>query len=369
VSTNRRNLRRSGLSLAAAVLAAGAALYAATPASADQSTKHDVRFGGSDRYATAAQLFGQFGNRSIAVVVSGENFPDALSSSFVGLNASAALGKGADPSGVLLTRKNTLPDVTKTALIKSGVARVIILGGTGSVSKNVANAIGSIKVSNYPLNGPIKVTRYGGADRYETNLKANNGAVDTSSPESQRSTVLMASGENFPDALATGPIAWRKNYPLILTNGKTLGSDQTKQLDIFKPSRVVIVGGTSAVSSSVESAIKNRGISVTRVAGTNRQDTAARVASWATTTLGFGSVAGISTGLGFSDALAAGPVLGLKNATLLLSSNADKLGSATADYLRSKPASSSGITELIAIGGPSVVSDDLMAVAANAVGG
>jgi hypothetical protein len=338
-----------------------------------------VRFGGSDRYATAAQLFGQFGNRSIAVIVSGENFPDALSSSFVGLNASSALGKGDDPSGVLLTRKKTLPDVTKAALIKYGIARVVILGGTGSVSKNVAEEIGGvpdghggfdggIKVSGNPANGTIAVLRYGGSDRYETNYFANRGAVDTSSTQSQRQTVLVASGEDFPDALATGPLAWKKNYPLILTHGGGLTPDQTKQLDIFKPSRVIIVGGTSAVSSGVEGDIGARVGTVIRIAGTNRQDTAARVASYAKSSLGFGSVAGISTGLGFSDALAAGPVLGLLNATLLLSNSANELGPSTTAYLHSQPASSSGITQLIAIGGTAVVSDSMMARAANAVG-
>jgi hypothetical protein len=135
---------------------------------------------------------------------------------------------------------------------------------------------------------------------------------------------------------------------------------------------VVIAGGTSSVSQAVEDSITAKGITVSRVAGATRFSTATAIATWATegigtsgflsTPLGFGSTAGVSTGFGFADALASGPVLGNNKAALLLTSGANDPSADTTVYLGDKDVkvASDGVSNLVAIGGTDVVSTPLM---------
>ncbi len=99
------------------------------------ATSGDVqRISGSDRYETSAKLAG-FYPRGVDVVylTTGENFPDAL--------ASAARG-GTDSAPVLLTRRYSLPDSTKEALIDLQPDRIVFVGGTTAVSSGVEDSVG-----------------------------------------------------------------------------------------------------------------------------------------------------------------------------------------------------------------------------------
>ncbi len=193
-----------------------------------------------------------------------------------------------------------------------------ITGGTGAVSTAVENQVKALHVSNNPSNAFINVIRLGGHDRYDTNKVVNENNFQSAN------TVLLASGNGFADALALGPIAYRNNYPLILTGGQTLGSTETTQLNDFNPTNVVIAGGLGVVSQAMEDSLKAKGYNVARLAGQDRTLTAAAVATWASTGIdGATGIAGqdqgfdsdtvyITTGEMFADALSAGPVAGLE---------------------------------------------------------
>ncbi len=72
-------------------------------------------------------------------------------------------------TGILLTDPNTLPLSTKNAILNRDVTNVAIIGGYASVSKAIEDQIAAIKVGGTN----IAVTRYAGADRYETNAAVN----------------------------------------------------------------------------------------------------------------------------------------------------------------------------------------------------
>lgn len=338
---------------------------------------YDARTGGTDRYATSVALFKSFGNVNDAVLSSGVNFPDALSANYLA---------GRLQTGTLLTTPNTLPSVVRQAIFGAGVKTVYITGETGAVSALVESQIEAMHVGNVPTAAFITVVRLGGANRYATNKLVNEFNFPT--PANLKNTVLLATGKNFADALTAGPIASKKLFPLILTQGVTLGASETTQLSDFHPTNVVIAGGTGVVSQAIEDSLKTQGYKVLRLAGVDRTLTAAKVATWATDGIddslghtgtginapqGFDSTtAYITTGSNFADALSAGPVAGAANHVIMPSNSATSLGAGIPLYLGSKTVgTTAGHTEvgtLHALGLAGAVSAAVMKSAAVTIG-
>lgn len=328
------------------------------------------RSGGSDRYATAATVFNDgFGNRNDVVLSGGQLFPDALSANYL----AGKLG-----TGTLLTKPTQLPAVTREALFSHNIRTVYITGGAGAVSESVANEIRSLHVNNNPNNAFISVVRLGGKDRYATNQIVNEFNFQTSN------TVLLAAGTGFADALALGPIAYSSHYPLILTKGGTLGTTEQTQLNDFSPTNVVIAGGTGVVSQALEDSLRAKGYNVLRLGGADRTLTAAQIATWAS--VGVGDKTGLSAGpatmlnnntvfvtngLGFADALSAGPVAGDDGSVIMPTAGVTKLGAGLASYLGSKTVGNGGgdeVNSLYALGLTGAVSNSVMKDAAAAIG-
>ena len=189
------------------------------------------RVAGANRYATAARISRTTFSAGVPVayIATGTNFPDALS-------GVAAAGSGGGP--VLLTRPSDLVPETKTELARLQPAKIVILGGTSVVSDAVVNA-----VRPYATSG--SVTRLAGANRYATAVDVSARTFDAGT------TVFVATGLNFPDALGGGPVAGSIPGPLLLVPGTSVPSDVARELRRLDPDEVVILGGTSVVSNSV----------------------------------------------------------------------------------------------------------------------
>jgi putative cell wall-binding protein len=106
----------------------------------------------------------------------------------------------------------------------------------------------------------FSLTRESGADRYGTAAKIATDTFGTAD------NVLIASGEagHFADALAGNFLAGSKGAPVLLTAAKTLPKATSDALASLKAKNVTILGGTSAVSSDVENALKAANYTVTR---------------------------------------------------------------------------------------------------------
>jgi putative cell wall-binding protein len=326
-----------------------------------------VRTGGTDRYATAALLFSQGGftggANHVAVLASGVNYPDALSANYL----AAGLNGGAG-TRVLLTDPNVLPQPTYQALI-TGIANAIttvyIVGGTAAVSTNVSNAISAIHVGNNNANAFINVIRVAGADRYAT-----NNQVDLFNGASAVHTAIVAVGSNFADALAISPVVVTQKFPLVLTNGPSLSASAQSTLVNLGITKVIIVGGTAAVSAATEASIKALGITIGyRIAGADRTLTASMIASYETTGTGTAAFAAttayaalnglglniaqvyVARGDGFADALAAGTVAGGVGTgsavgAILLTGDPNTLGAGIPAYLATKHGVVTSLTTL-----------------------
>jgi len=156
------------------------------------------------------------------------------------------------------------------------------------------------------------VQRLGGADRFETAAiisKANFDGADT---------VIIATGDNFADALSASGLAGCLGAPVLLTRTSALPDEIRSEIARLGASSAVVVGGPVAVGAEVERALWNMGLSVKRLGGRDRYETSALIGR---EVLSYGLNGGrvfIARGDGFADALALGPLAFGAKAPLLL---------------------------------------------------
>ena len=185
-----------------------------------------------------------------------------------------------------------------------------------------------------------------GADRYETAARISQAGFPSTA-----SVVYVATGENYPDALATAPAATVHGGPLLLTLPAVLPEVISRELTRLKPKRVV-VGGTEAVSTSVFKAIKAIVPNTTRIAGADRFETARLIVAKAFPSA---TAAFVATGLNFPDALSASAAGGVMRApVVLVDGNAPAADPATTSLLRGL-----GVKTITVVGGEEAVSSGI----------
>ena len=308
------------------------------------------RFAGGDRYETAKAVAVSFAATSDrAILATGENYPDALAGSYLA---------GQLVAPIVLTRRDALPAPSAEALSTLQVKTVTVLGGAAAISESVVT---DLKSKGYA------VERVAGGDRYDTARRA--ATQQGSAPVGQvdgKPTAIVATGENFPDAVAVGPLAFAGKLPVLLTRKDTLSAETKTALAELGIKRVLLLGGTSAVSSGVETSLRAGGMEVSRFAGSDRTDTAAKLADLALGKLAFGDTrVNLARGDAFADALAAGPLGGKTLTVTLLTKSPTELGAPTAAWLNAHSAS---LASGILFGGESAISDAVKGQAEAAAG-
>ncbi|AEE97594.1 cell wall-binding repeat-containing protein [Mahella australiensis] len=194
--------------------------------------------------------------------------------------------------------------------------------------------------------GESTYTRLAGADRYATCAEISKAGWDSAG------TVVIACGDDFPDGLAGGPLAYKFNAPLLLVQKDKIPASITSEIKRLKPQKAYVLGGPDVVSNTVVSELHKYGISIERVYGDDRAATAAEIAKITGAT---GGKAIIATGLDYPDALAVSPIAA-KNGWPILFAYNNILPEATADALLKL-----GIKEVDIIGGPDVVGNSAAA--------
>ena len=195
------------------------------------------RIDGVDRFETSAMMSrSEFieGDAPVVYIANGTNFPDAL--------AGAPLAV-IDFGPVLLTQRDAIPTVVATELKRLKPSRIVILGGTGVISASV-----EAELDRY-VSTPI--VRLAGQDRYSTSV-----AISKSRFARGIDVVYIASGANFPDALSGAAVAGINDAPILLTAPDALPRSVSDELKRLHPNRVVVLGGTGAVSTKVEAELR-----------------------------------------------------------------------------------------------------------------
>ncbi|MDK2991096.1 MAG: hypothetical protein PWP48_329 [Clostridiales bacterium] len=198
-----------------------------------------TRIYGDNREATAAEiakkvkeLGGQL--KDTAIVVNGYAPADAL----------AAGPAAADGMPLLMVNKYGIPDVTKNALKELGIKNIIIAGGTGVVSSAIADELKGL------VSGTVE--RAGGADRIATSIAL--------AKELDLPNAIMVGYKGLPDAVAAGYVGSIETGAVLYTQQKQLDKNVDAYLNgiINADSRIMIMGGTGVVDSSVEGYIRSK---------------------------------------------------------------------------------------------------------------
>lgn len=188
--------------------------------------------------------------------------------------------------------------------------------------------------------------RLSGSDRYATAVEVSKRAFPTGA-----STVFVASGLTFPDALAAGPAAGALDAALLLTEPGALPTIVRNEIDRLNPDTIYLVGGTGAVSTAVENALKTIQPNVIRLAGSSRYQTGAAIVeeAWAGLTV---PEVFIATGGNYPDALSAGAVAaGERIPVILVDGTLGTVPQSTIDLIRDL-----GATQITIAGGTGAVS-------------
>lgn len=178
----------------------------------EAKSQNAYRISGKTRIATSAEISKSVYSKSENVILaSGFNFADALSA---GQLASAL------DAPLLLSSQDKLDKETEKEINRLKAKNVYIVGGDLTIKKS--------SVDSYLKKKNIKVTRLEGDNRYQTSQKVMEKTKEFISPE----YLLIASGKDFPDALAATSFMVNHKSVMVLSDGNSYSSSNLKEIAI-----------------------------------------------------------------------------------------------------------------------------------------
>ena len=197
-----------------------------------------TRLAGSTRFDTAYQIYNELTKLGVesktAIISTGDNFADALSVSPYSYMQSAPF---------FLSSQSGLDEESLTAL--KDFQSAIIVGGQNAVPSSVEQQLRSIGVAT---------SRIQGATRYETSLEISKFTLNNLSINP--SSVVYATGANFPDALSGSALAGINKTVLLLAQNE---SSPTVGASSILPDveSVYVLGGQNAIGPATFNAISS----------------------------------------------------------------------------------------------------------------
>lgn len=292
-----------------------------------------TRLAGETRYETAVEVSKKAfptGAKTV-YLVTGEAFADALTVAPLAASKDAAL---------LLATRGVLPAATVTELKRLKPTKVVLIGGTVALDAKTPDRVKAA------LGSSVVIERIGGADRYET-------ARRLAAAWPSASTVYLATGRDFADALGAAAVASVQNRPVLLVDGKaaTLDPHTAKLLTTLKATSVNVVGGDMAVSRGITSKLSGMKLTVRRYGGEDRYLTNAALNNAAFK--GTATSILVATGEDFPDALT-GSTLAAATASPIFVTKTTCATVGTVNFLNAK-----GATGFTMIGGAQVLTADV----------
>lgn len=142
--------------------------------------------------------------------------------------------------------------------IVSGEARLGLYGGG-------IYAVGTPQVST-------EGKRLAGVTAEETAVKISKATYTTGAD-----TVILAQVNQFPDALAGAPLAYKLQAPILLSPSSGLTEGVRTELQRLAPKTIYLLGGTAALSSTIEAELRQK-YDVKRLSGYSAEGTAVAIA-------------------------------------------------------------------------------------------
>lgn len=278
------------------------------------------RVRGNDRYETSVNIskLAKDSGTNTVVLASGENFADSLT-------AGALAGQ---VDGVLLlTSKNKLPSNVKSEINRLKPQKAYIVGGSNSISDNVAKEIG------------VKYSRIAGSDRYKTSDLVTEEVIRQGGSNRQ---LILANGRDFPDSLSGSAYGAMTGIPVALSNNHVPS--------VAKNKKVTIIGGINSVNAKPENSV--------RWSGKNRYRTSLEVAKGGYKNP---STVILASGEKYADALSASNIANRYNAPLLLMSK-NSMDSEIISYIKTN------INRVIVVGGEDSITNKVLQVLGGDIG-
>ena len=331
-----------------------------------------TRLFGQTSSDTSASLFEAHGCTTNAVLATSDNFPDALSASYL----ASALS-----TSVLVTPTAAVAQATLDALRLEGVTNVFVVGGPLAVSPadiatlkatpayhcgglvELTSLLGTAQtlqvtqiygqtqygtaqqVAEYVGSGAVGTVNVPGAyGGMYNDTTGSNGTPAASAPPSAVKTAILAVGTNYPDAMAASAMAYKGDLPVLLTQTNSLAPEAEAAIVNLGIQQVIVMGGPLAISNSVVTQLMGLGVSTFRIAGTDATDTAQLLAQFE---LNSTNASGVTDGLGwtpakglvvsrgdyFTDALSASAYAGSNETPIVLTENPTTVGQYLTSFL------------------------------------
>lgn len=286
---------------------------------------NSIRIGGVDRYETAVKVSQDSWNESDYVVLaSGEDFPDAI--------CAVPLAKKYN-APVLITKGNSLNSEVFDEIKRLKTKQAFIIGGEGVILPSIEKELND---------NNINTIRIGGQDRYETSIKVAKELGESSE-------IVLAYGENFPDALSIAPIAAMKAMPIILTDTNVLPDSVKEYINGNVIKKCYVLGGTGVISNSSIKSISN----VKRLNGNDRYETNIAIINEFSADLNFKTTY-LTSGENFPDALCGSAAAGKSSSPIVL---------VNTNYFKGRSLIKSKLNDIDyfkVLGGSGVISDKLV---------
>lgn len=237
---------------------------------------------------------------------------------------------------------------SKPEVLMIGEGGALVAKGVGKVTVTVYNngfAVNSWKIKTLGMYG----VRLDGANRYDTmaNIVAESYPFGAD-------CAIIATAQNYPDALAASGLAGIKNAPILLTATNELSEQTRMTLMSLRAEKVYIVGGKGAIAPAVEADLKSivGSKNVKRLEGASRIETGLKIyeeggSQWSDTAI-------LATGFSFADALSISPYAYAKKVPIFLTGQGDGLDEKTKQIIID-----GGFKRIIIVGGINAVSDEV----------
>lgn len=299
----------------------------------EENTKSDTeRISGADRVATSVEVSKKMFPKGAdtVIVANGDKYADVLS---------AVPYAKINKAPILYTGQNETPEMVVNEIKRLGAKKVVLVGGNNTISDKQ-----KLKFKEMGYN----IDEIGGKDRYETSAKIAERIVKMSG---NKKNIIVANGENFPDALSVTSLAVKNESPVLLINKDRVSQEISNVIGKIDGDNIIIAGGENSISPSAEKDIYSKvKKSVVRLSGKDRYETSAKISEYGRKNSEVGIIA---SGEDFPDALAGATLTYEYNAPVLLVKK-DALPSTIDNYI-----SSSKIKKKIIVGGENTVSKEV----------
>lgn len=198
----------------------------------------------------------------------------------------------------------------------------------------------SMFIASCPIsaNALDKIESIKGADKYETaGLIADKQAYNTA--------ILINADSTMADGLSASGLAGSTNAPILLTKKNSIPNATLKRVE--KAKKVYIIGGENSIDKATETVLKDKGMEIKRLQGSDRIKTSYSVAKEINSINKVNKVILTNAFKGEPDAMSAAPVAVRDKAAIVLTDG------------KSVPFNTTGVESYV-IGGTSSMNDKLV---------